>query len=400
MEQRKRASVSEQVFQEAGEWFLEFRDGEPDADTRVEFDEWIRRSPDHLGAYLEVAAIWNEAPALEAPNASQLIERAAKSRENQNIVLLHAHSEPIEAPSRRSLLDRMSPRVLWAATAGLGVVLAGVVGFWLVEHDRVYSTGIGEQRTLTLWDGSKIELNSLSKLKVHYSRQQREVELLTGQALFSVAKDPARPFVVRTETTRVQAVGTAFDVYRKSSSTVITVLEGSVAVLEETAALPTFQQGVAPESGRRAIPASPPASVAVDRHHVKSSKGSDTTTPGVQAAVRRHDNLILLGAGEQVTITPRSVSRPMAADPTLATAWTHHELVFDGAPLSEVAEEFNRYNERRLVVQDHTLSGFRVSGVFSSADPAGLIGFLRGRPGILVIELPDEFVIKAAEGPK
>jgi hypothetical protein len=105
---------------------------------------------------------------------------------------------------------------------------------WLFEFQNVYATGIGEQRTVTLSDGSTVELNSQSRLRVAFHPHERDVELLEGQALFHVAHDRTRPFLVQSEGAKVRAVGTQFDVYRKSDGTVITVVEGRVAVMPES----------------------------------------------------------------------------------------------------------------------------------------------------------------------
>src|SRR5690606_26847429 len=93
----------------------------------------------------------------------------------------------------------------------------------------------GEQRTVTLADGSVIELNARSRIKVRYADRERAIDLLQGQALFRVAKDPTKPFIVASGGTYVRAVGTQFDVYKKSVGTVVTVVEGRVAVTTPTA---------------------------------------------------------------------------------------------------------------------------------------------------------------------
>ena len=89
---------------------------------------------------------------------------------------------------------------------------------------------MGEQRSIQFEDGSTVDLNSRSKIRVKYSKQERDVELIEGQALFHVAHDTSRPFIVAVGATRVRAVGTQFDVYKKSNGTVVTVVEGRVAV--------------------------------------------------------------------------------------------------------------------------------------------------------------------------
>ena len=208
----------------------------------------------------------------------------------------------------------------------------------------VYHAGIGEQRIIALDDGSQVELNARSRIRVRFGGRERSVDLLAGQALFRVAKDKTRPFVVHSGDTAVRAVGTQFDVYRKKSGTIVTVVEGTVAV--------------APEKARVA-----------DR------------------------KLAIVTAGQQVIVTPAALPEPRLADIALATAWTQQRLAFSRASLAEVAEEFNRYNKRQLVIADPSLHEFRISGNFPSADPTPLLSFLRVQPGIRVTETEDEIVI-------
>jgi len=212
------------------------------------------------------------------------------------------------------------------------IVLIGFMA-WLIR-DPGYSTDAGEQHSLTLSDGSTVQLDALSKIRIHYTDHERDVELVKGQALFEVAKDSMRPFVVQSGPTRVTAIGTQFDVRRNESDTIVTVVEGRVAV----------------------------------------SDGS------------------LLSAGEQVTVGPNAVHRTPHPNIPGATAWTQRKFVFDATPLSEVAEEFNRYNQRRLVIRDPGLRDFQIDGVFSSSGPS-LIRFLQERPEMHVSETDQEIVV-------
>jgi ferric-dicitrate binding protein FerR (iron transport regulator) len=144
----------------------------------------------------------------------------------------------------------------------------------------------------------------------------------------------------------------------------VTVVEGRVAV---------FSEGQTPPLAHIPLPDLPVPNLS-------------TPTARPQPAA------ILLAAGEQVTVTPKSVSQPVQATVSAATAWTQRRLVFRGASLAEVVEEFNRYNARHLVIRD-PVQDFHVSGVFASNDPASLIRFLRERPGIRVTETDTEIRI-------
>jgi transmembrane sensor len=101
----------------------------------------------------------------------------------------------------------------------------------------------------------------------------------------------------------------------------------------------------------------------------------------------------LVSAGEQLTVTPKLAQKAEHANIAAATAWTERRIVFESATLSDVAEEFNRYNQRQLIIEDPDLYGFHISGVFSSTDPDSLIRFLRERAGVRVTETSSEIRI-------
>jgi len=359
--------MSSQIHQAACEWFVEFRAGEPGEAARGSFLAWLRQSPAHMAAYLEVAALWAEsgvAGARKEWSVEELISQARAAPDNvvtlpssaagPAMVTLPASVAPEAAEEMRSAADRRAARftrriVVAAASLVLaaGIALAG----WLSLRPDVYATALGEHRAVTLADGSVIRLNARSKLAVKLSASGRSVELLEGQALFQVAKDVQRPFTVTSDGTRVQAVGTEFDVRRRRASTVVTVVEGRVAVLDV-------------------------------------SGGAGAAGPKVRAGT------VYLSAGEQITRSPAAAGTARRVDPAIATAWTRRQLVFDATPLIDVVEEFNLYNRRRLVIHDVSLESFQLDGVFSSPDPAPLIRFLQSRPGVRIRETESEIVIE------
>jgi transmembrane sensor len=347
----RETNLKPDIVAEASAWFIEFRAGDITANARAKFHEWLRRSPEHIQAYIEVAAGWAELPTADPEgrlDIPALIKRARESQE-ENVVTV-----PQWTPARvhrRSLSVRA-----WAASlAGVAIIVGGAA--WLTHYRaNTFSTGVGEQRTVRLADGSMIELNALSTIRVRLSQQERDIDLAEGQALFHVAKDPARPFIVKSGATTVRAVGTQFDVYRRKSGTVVTVVEGRVAV-------------AGPESS--SLPPNQPASS------------------------------LFLVAGEQVTmpaqLPPKEQPKPRRADVAVATAWVQKRLIFEETPLASVAEEFNRYSPRRLVILDPELKSVAISGVYSSADPDSLLGFLRTQPNIQLVESDQEIRISLRE---
>ena len=97
-----------------------------------------------------------------------------------------------------------------------------------------------------------------------------------------------------------------------------------------------------------------------------------------------------LSAGEQLTVLPHTVAKPTRTDTVAATAWVQKRLMFEETPLRDVAEEFNRYNRRPLAIDDRELQKLKISGVYSSTDPASLINFLRSQSSYRVIETENQ----------
>jgi transmembrane sensor len=373
MEQR--TNMNGQIVDEASFWFVECRGGDLDETGQLEFDAWLRRSPEHLRAYLEVAAIWNEGPGLDPTNkwdVGTLIAEAA--RDPDNVVALNqytsddaARTSPVRAvvhndlPRERRLVHLPRRRAFVLAASLAGVLSAVAVWFWLLMSSPVYTTGVGEQRLLELADSSTVEMNSRSRIRVRYSKDERAVDLLAGQALFHVAKDAARPFIVEIGATRVRAVGTQFDVYKKARVTVVTVVEGRVSVVAQ-------------------------ASIARDGTQEPSGALSQPTASRAPAP-------IVVSAGEQLTVTSQLAQLAEHANIAAVTAWTQRQIVFDSATVAEVAEEFNRYNSRQVIIEAPESYQFHISGVFSSTDSESLIRFLRMRPDVRVTETRSEIRI-------
>jgi transmembrane sensor len=348
--------MSQEALAQAADWFVDFRVDVVDAVTREEFHVWLRRSPQNVQAYLEIARTYVELPAINPSGKLDVEELIAYARSAANVVPLPR--APTAAGPSATLPPRAHHKLRLTLAASLLFAVAGTIG-WLQLRGDNYSTAIGEQRSITLTDGSTIDLNARTRIRVRMTGDQRLVQLLEGQALFKVAKDKARPFIVRSDDTQVRAVGTQFDVYRRKSGTTVTVLEGRVEVV--------------PSSG--------------------NPSPMDDRADGHRAAA--NEQVLFLGAGEQATIAPERVPAPVQADVAAAVAWKDRLIVFEGTPLTQVVEEFNRYTRRQLVIRDASLETFHISGVYSSSDPASLVRFLRAQDGIDVVETDTEIRISA-----
>ena len=399
-----------QIYEEATNWLIKHRETDLNPREKTEFDNWLRASPQHAQAYLEISAVWECVPALDPSwNATpdQLIARAISSEGN-----IYPLADAARMPSRepdpqssshqpgkgplRRFASLQRPRSWKMRPVAIAATfLAAIVGaaVWYGLTSNTYATDIGEQRSIVLADGSTIELNSRSRVRIRYTDTQRNVDLLEGQALFGVAHNTARPFIVHSGPANVRAVGTRFDVYKKRAGTVVTVVEGKVAILVRTLSASGEEQEPEQREGG-AGPGSASGTAISD----PSFPSAPALTPHA-ASKRGGSSAIFLAAGDQLTIPALKPSRvensssadtPQRVNVSAATAWTHRSLVLESTPLAEVAEEFNRYNTRQLVINDPEVANIHISGIFSSVDPALLLKFLRTQPEVDVKETETE----------
>jgi transmembrane sensor len=346
---------------EAAAWFVANRDPREAAARADEFLAWLRASPANVREYLAAAELAREFATVPSTESVDEIVAQALADEPSSVVRLKIasvatrHASPPAAlpsapesapqPASQPASTRAAPRrrAAYALAASLLVAAIGLFALrpdWLHatgSADAIYRTAHGEQRTFTLADGSVIHLNSESEVSLHFDARARNVELRSGQALFDVAKDPSRPFEVHAGSTAVRAVGTQFEVYRREDATLVTVVEGKVAVTTDRVA------GAGPRAPSVAL-------VAGQRLRVP--------VPALEA------------------VTVPQVVLPEHVDARATVAWSHRQFVFDSMPLGEVVAELNRYSAQRIVVDDE-LASRPISGVFDVYDSASFLEFLR-----------------------
>ena len=254
-------------------------------------------------------------------------------------------SAELRAMHDRAMEIRPAPRYGRMA-ASVAVVLAlGAGGYWASTarppapadsglqvasgQGSYHPTGVGELSTVTLADGSKVTLNTRSRLEVNYTADRRGVTLISGQALFEVAKNAERPFVVTAGPRQVTALGTAFDIRLDGQKVQVTMVEGRVKV---EPVRPTLLQKV--------------------------------------AAPQRE-----LVAGEQLVATLESVrSSVRVADAATTTSWREGRVVFADTPLPQAVAEMNRYSATPILIGDEALSQFNVNGMFLTGQPMSFVG--------------------------
>jgi transmembrane sensor len=335
------------VLEQASHWWELLHSDSASSSDHREFGEWVARSPERVEAYLETArlvkAIKSRRLIWPSTAAEVLIREAKSSPETVLPFSTAGAAASVDCRGAR----RSHGRLAWVAAAvlliGVGLVL------FMLETPQEFRTALGEQRSVLLADGSRVTLNTASTIEVNLHNARREVRLVQGEALFEVAHDVARPFVVRAGNALLKDVGTQFNVDMHSNGTTVTVVEGRVAV---------DSPGAREMAGAEA-----------------DNSGRGTVEP------------LILGANDRVLVTPAGVGAPQrGVNVAASVAWTQRQLMFDHRPLSEVAEEFNRYNRDRIDIDSAELKRQEVTGVFEAKDPASFVAFLSSIPGVEIRE--------------
>jgi len=302
---------NEAVREQAAQWFARSCDGALAQDQQAQLATWLVQHPQHQYEYDQFARLWGAADEIPRERLEALCQ-----------------PDPVRELPRRRFLQQ-------ALAAGIAVAAVGLGWFGWQQHQLNFQdqmqTALGERRPLSLPDGSQLELNGRTELKVDFSAGLRRIELVAGEVMFSVAHDSARPFVVSTGNGTVTVTGTRFDVRLDPSRTRVAVEQGSVKV-----------------QGRDASQA-----------------------------------LLTAGLGSQIDAQGK-VAEPYAVDAAALTAWRKGKLVFNDVPLSDVVEEVSRYRAQPLRVAPGKIAALRLSSTFSSDDTDAL---LRALPSILPVAI-------------
>lgn len=265
------------------------------------------------------------------------------------------------------------PRWHWPTASIIAVGLVALASVALLLADLApgdYVSGVGERRVIHLDDGSSVTMNTRSRLHVRLTPRGRDIELLSGEALFAVAHDARRPFRVHVGHTVVEAVGTEFSVYRGQHGTQVSVVEGRVKIFADLA----WTSVGAPDFER------PPPPIPV--------------SAGEEAQVSRDSGSAEFDV-ERKAVTPEQIEHHLA--------WVNGQLIFENATLAETVAEFNRYNRRKLEISDPTLAQIHVGGAFASTNVDEFIEELNALFRISAVPVGDPSsgtqVIKLKRGP-
>ena len=315
--------------------------GAPSEAERRAVEDWIDADPHHAVAFARMQAVWDSAERLRARPPSL-------DSPGLNPTGSSPPAAPLSEPQRRR--DRR-----WVLGGAIAAGAAGVLaaGGWIYARNAgSYRTRVGEQRTVLLSDGSSVQLNTASLIRVAFARDRREVRLLHGEAHFKVAHDPARPFLVDAANARLRAIGTAFDVRIRNPAVVdLTVTQGVVAVVSAAGA-----------------------------------KGGEPHIAAGQAAV------IDGGAVAETALGGEALRR--------RTAWRQGVIELNGETLAQVVEEFNRYQAHPIVIGDARLETLRIGGRFQVTETDKFLSALSASFPIAVIHTGDGGVLLTSKDEK
>lgn len=373
------------VEEQADQWFVRMSSNLDDVDKNAEFVDWLSADPIHLVAYQAVEDLWSLAGDF-GHRSEVLIARQKIRGQVRKKAYEKAASTPV-CVSGRSIRQR-----LWqpaAMAASMMLVLFSSVLFtsdlqvlWdqVLWDDGVYMTDIGEQKSITLEDGSTIVLDTQTKVVTAYSDTMRYIVLEKGQARFDVAKNPDRPFVVEAGNGTITAIGTAFVVSKRGNSEVlVTLIEGKVAVeqgLHEPQRLPaTVSPGLHPDQGE--LDQSQLYQSSQDHPQVAEIShppDSSAYRPDYQTDYQRKLNLV---AGQQVAYSTAGISPTAKVNVERETAWQAGRLIFEDHSLAEVLESLNTYSHKKILLGDAKLNGIKITGVFKTGDNERVVQTLK-----------------------
>jgi len=357
-------ATAQDIESAASEWLVRL-ETDRSTEIRAQFDLWLEADPRHKAAYLRLERGWRRADRLKNL-------RPLDGAVNENVLETFPQGqEPghLEAATEAPVSDSRRRTPWFAAAAALAIIAIGPV-MWFVGSRigwQTYKTALGGLERISLEDGSTATLNTNTQLRVRLTKERRELILDRGEALFSVAHDPHRPFDVKAAETVVRAVGTSFSVQLHDQTQVdVIVKEGRVAI-------------------------DPPD----DSLNLKLAQ----SVPLPQIST--------LAAGQAVRVHARKleVQRIDTEDMTRKLAWTQGRLWFDRVTLAEAVAEFNRYNRRQLVIEDPGIAGLRIGGAFDATDLDSFVAAL-GTFGIKAVPTrtnqddPDTEIIRLTGSPK
>lgn len=327
--------VTRKIAAEAATWIARLHGPSRSPEMEQALREWLSRSAAHRHAFEKCTDVWQDVAGVRAADVY-----AGVAARSLNAALAG---------------ERRWAQMRWPLLGLLTVLIAAAAlvahRWWVVD---VYATKVGEQQLLLLGDGTRLSLNTDTQVRVEIGSDLRSVRVESGEAIFEVAKDPFRPFVVRVADSEVRAIGTVFAVRlpgrsteRRDEPVAVTLIEGQISV-----------RPVVGDAGQEVASAKPVTMQAGDRMLLVSNRGG-LRAPAIERLDRPHlDRLV---------------------------AWKRGEVVFDNISLPEAVAEMNRYTRTPMVLVGDA-SALRVSGLYQTSDSPAFARAVAALHGLQVHE--------------
>ena len=337
-------SKDDPIVEEAMDWLLRLEAAPHDKAAQAELSAWLDRSAMHQKAYRSVTRMWRLAADLPPDYAERARAERLRGGPRASQRAVQAHVLPRE---RRGGAKGGAAFRHPIAVAGVAAALVACLVLFLVPSLQYrlqadHATGVAEVLSVTLEDGSELQLAAESAVAVDVNGGQRRVTLIAGQAFFDVTQDPGRPFTVEADGLTVTVTGTAFAIGRSRDALSVAVAEGAVQVV----------------------------------------------------AARNRDSVFRLALGERLTMTSATgrVSRSQIR-PTDIAAWRQGQMIVEATPLADVIEEIGRYHNGAIWLEDAALGQRRITGVFSLTDPIAALEAAADTQGAEVVQFTPYFLV-------
>lgn len=301
----------------ASDWLTQREFGEWGEAEEAQLQSWLAQSSHHRVAYWRMKALWSDS------------ERLAALR------------SPMRQTSAPAAKTRQWPKI--AAAVAVVSLVGAAIALTSFEQRRSYATAFSERKTITLSDGSQIDLNSRSALRIASS--QREAWLDGGEAYFQITHDASHPFVLHVSGHRILDLGTKFLVRKDGQRLEVSLVEG--------------------------------------RAQIDSANPGGRERPAILAP-----GDVAVASADTISVTHRTA--PVLAD---ALGWRRGVLIFHYIPLSEVAATFNRYNKEKLVITDPSVGQVTVLGTFPINDVAAFARVAKEAFGLNITHRKNEILI-------
>lgn len=334
-------TTSEEIETTAAGWFAMRESGEWSAADEAQLAAWLDSSTAHRIAFVRLVTAWERSGRLTALGAG--VPAGVIPPRDAWVFAPDSSASAKAAPQPTTKVRSFRGRAVAALV--VAAAAAGTVWYFVPEHGQYYRTPVGGRSTVPLADGSKITLNTDSRIQVELGPTLRRVKLDQGEAYFDVSKDAARPFVVDVADERITAVGTQFSVRRDNDDIRVIVTEGRVWI---------ERRGEAIKAGKTELTA-----------------GSEART----------------------SKTAVLIAQPPAAQVEQLLSWRNGYLVFRDTALADAVADFNRYSVRKIIIQDPAIAGIRIGGNFRSDDAEAFLWLLQSGFPIHVEQRSDRIIL-------